>query len=130
MTSILSSITSAFESAGTMNQTKLANITAESAKKLRQKYPDRIPVVISNVDNRVTLKKHKFLVPLDLTVGQLVYIIRRHAEKIQQSDALFIFDLNDSSKNLKKVFNLEGIFNILYHSSISPERQIVISAAL
>ena len=32
------------------------------------------------------------------------------AAKSGKSDALFIFDLNDSSKNLKKVFNLEGIF--------------------
>ena len=32
------------------------------------------------------------------------------AAKSGKSDALFVFDLNDSSKNLKKVFNLEGIF--------------------
>ena len=91
MTSILSSITSAFESEGTMKQIKLANITSESAKKLREKYPDRIPVIIENVDNRVTLRKHKFLVPLDLSVGQLVYIIRKHANNLQPSEALFIF---------------------------------------
>ena len=120
MTSILSSITSAFESAGTMNQTKLDNITAESAKKLRQKYPDRIPVVISNVDNRVTLRKHKFLVPLDLTVGQLVYIIRRHAEKIQQSDALFIFvskkqvipPTSELIRNLYEEYNSDGFVKL------------------
>lgn len=32
------------------------------------------------------------------------------AAKSGKSDALFIFDLNNSSNNIKKVFNLEGIF--------------------
>ena len=91
MTSIFSSLTSALESSSSVSKTNLKQITKEAAEKLQAKYPDRVPVVITGMDSKITLNKKKYLVPLDLTVGQLVYIIRKNVKDLQPSEAIFIF---------------------------------------
>lgn len=65
--------------------------TAE-ANKIREKYPDRIPVIVerakgSDVDD---IDKRKFLVPKDLTVGQFVYVIRKRI-KLAPEQAIYVF---------------------------------------
>ncbi|KAL4592472.1 hypothetical protein LXL04_005468 [Taraxacum kok-saghyz] len=64
---------------------------AEAAR-IREKYPDRIPVIVekgerSDVPN---IDKKKYLVPADLTVGQFVYVIRKRI-KLSAEKAIFIF---------------------------------------
>merc|ERR1712168_1717072 len=64
---------------------------AES-KKIRQKHPDRIPVVVekaprSSIQN---IDKRKFLVPTDLTVAQFMYIIRKRIQ-LAPEKAMFLF---------------------------------------
>ncbi|PWA44323.1 hypothetical protein CTI12_AA516740 [Artemisia annua] len=64
---------------------------AEAAR-IRDKYPDRIPVIVekgerSDVPN---IDKKKYLVPADLTVGQFVYVIRKRI-KLSAEKAIFIF---------------------------------------
>lgn len=51
---------------------------AES-QRLRIKYPDRIPIVVSKGKDCVlpNLSKNKFLVPSDLTVAQFMFVIRK-----------------------------------------------------
>ncbi|ELU40742.1 Atg8 domain-containing protein [Rhizoctonia solani AG-1 IA] len=65
------------------------------AERIRQKYPDRIPVssVICEKADRTdipTIDKKKYLVPSDLTVGQFVYVIRKRI-KLAPEKAIFIF---------------------------------------
>ncbi|EFJ10443.1 hypothetical protein SELMODRAFT_233421 [Selaginella moellendorffii] len=64
---------------------------AESSK-IRQKYADRIPVIVEKAprSNLPAMDKPKYLVPADLTVGQLVYIINRRLS-LSPGQALFIF---------------------------------------
>jgi GABA(A) receptor-associated protein len=61
---------------------------------LEQKYPNRIPVIVepgtSKTNQLPALDKRKFLVPADLTISQLVYIIRRRV-RLGESDAIFIY---------------------------------------
>jgi GABA(A) receptor-associated protein len=59
---------------------------------MRNKYPDRIPVICEkNGNNRVPeIDKKKYLVPSDLTVGQFIYIIRKRL-KLSSDQAIFIF---------------------------------------
>ncbi|KAK1436295.1 hypothetical protein QVD17_02074 [Tagetes erecta] len=64
---------------------------AEAAR-IREKYPDRVPVIVekgeqSDVPN---IDKKKYLVPADLTVGQFVYVIRKRI-KLSAEKAIFIF---------------------------------------
>lgn len=64
----------------------------EEATNVRIKYPDRAPVIIerlhgSDIDD---LDKRKFLVPSDLTIGQLIWIIRKRV-KLPAEKALYVY---------------------------------------
>jgi GABA(A) receptor-associated protein len=60
--------------------------------RIRAKYPNRVPVIVERgYESTVTLiDKCKYLVPSDLTCGQLIYMIRMRI-KLQPEDALFMF---------------------------------------
>lgn len=64
---------------------------AES-KKIRSKYPDRIPVVVEKAPRSSIqdIDKRKFLVPSDLTVAQFMYIIRKRIQ-LPPEKAMFLF---------------------------------------
>lgn len=80
-----------------MNQSEFRNLIPyeqrhQETKKIIEKYPDRIPCIVENAKNCSLPKqdKKKFLVPKDLTMGQLLYIIRRKF-KLAPTKAVFIF---------------------------------------
>ena len=54
------------------------------------KYPDKIPLIIEATNNAPKMQKKKFLVPTNLTVGQLIFIIRKRV-KLDKSESIFIF---------------------------------------
>ncbi|KAF7138157.1 hypothetical protein RHSIM_Rhsim07G0106600 [Rhododendron simsii] len=64
---------------------------AEAAR-IREKYSDRIPVIVEKAERSdiPTIDKKKYLVPADLTVGQFVYVIRKRI-KLSAEKAIFIF---------------------------------------
>ncbi|CAN0908527.1 Autophagy-related protein 8f [Linum grandiflorum] len=65
---------------------------AEAAR-IREKYPDRIPVIVEKAERSEIPnidKKNRYLVPSDLTVGQFVYVIRKRI-KLSAEKAIFIF---------------------------------------
>jgi GABA(A) receptor-associated protein len=65
----------------------------EESSNIRDRYPDRIPVIIerSNAASQVPLiDKIKYLVPNDLTVYHLSYIVRKRL-KFRDQDALFLY---------------------------------------
>ena len=60
--------------------------------RIRQKYPDRLPVIVekrpgSDIQD---IDKHKYLVPNDLTIGQFVYVIRKRI-RLSPDKAVFVF---------------------------------------
>ena len=63
------------------------------AIKLRNKHPDRIPVIVDRArKDDPQLDKHKYLVPSDLTMGQFIMIIRKRLkEQLPPEKALFWF---------------------------------------
>eukprot|EP00882_Tetradesmus_deserticola_P000304 GHRQ01000337.1.p2 GENE.GHRQ01000337.1~~GHRQ01000337.1.p2 ORF type:complete len:137 (+),score=55.97 GHRQ01000337.1:206-616(+) len=67
---------------------------AEAAR-IRDKYPDRIPVIVEKAEKSdiPDIDKKKYLVPSDLTVGQFVYVIRKRI-KLSPEKAIFIFVKN------------------------------------
>ncbi|KAL5551132.1 hypothetical protein UlMin_001308 [Ulmus minor] len=69
----------------------LENRRAE-ATRIRAKYPDRIPVIVEKAEKSdiPSIDKKKYLVPADLNVGQLVYVIRKRI-KLGAEKAIFIF---------------------------------------
>lgn len=67
--------------------------TNESVR-IREKFPGRIPVIVERSKSTISIIPHidkeKFLVPGDLTVSQLVHIIR-HRIELSSEMALFIY---------------------------------------
>ena len=65
----------------------------DEADRILQKYPDRIPVIVSRstkCSDVAAIDKNKFLVPSDLTVGQFQYVIRKRLS-LTPDKALFLF---------------------------------------
>ena len=64
---------------------------AESGRTLA-KYPDRVPIIVQKKANcdLADLEKSKYLVPVDMTLGQFVYVIRRRI-RLESAKALFVF---------------------------------------
>ncbi|XP_004244570.2 autophagy-related protein 8f isoform X1 [Solanum lycopersicum] len=62
------------------------------ASRIREKYTDRIPVIVEKAERSdiPNIDKKKYLVPADLTVGQFVYVIRKRI-KLSAEKAIFIF---------------------------------------
>jgi len=61
------------------------------SSKIREKYPDRIPVICEkDPKSKIgSIDKTKYLVPADLTITQFSYIIRKKLE-LEKSKALFL----------------------------------------
>ena len=58
-----------------------------------KQHPDRIPVVVECSDKLHVLhplKKNKFIVPYELTLGQFIFIIRKHMQ-LDPVHAIFVF---------------------------------------
>ena len=63
------------------------------AAHIKQKYPDRVPVIIARSPTSTSvpeIDKRKYLVPTDLTIGQFIYVIRRRI-RLGPQQALFVF---------------------------------------
>ena len=59
---------------------------------IMQKYTNRIPVYVykHKKSKFEDISKHKFLVPKDITVGQFIYIIRKHLT-LRPDQGIFLF---------------------------------------
>jgi GABA(A) receptor-associated protein len=64
------------------------------AKRIMSKYNDRIPIICEKSKNAgkdcPLIDKKKYLVPIDLTFAQFVYVIRKRL-KLGSEKAMFIF---------------------------------------
>ena len=90
----------------TLNERKLKSFS------MKQQYPDRIPVIVEvskKVKNpNLKLDKIKYLIPLDITLGQLSGILRKRL-KVDSTKALFFFINN-------KNFPITTILSTIYES--------------
>jgi GABA(A) receptor-associated protein len=64
----------------------------QESNKIRQKYPDRIPVIVQKVEgsNIEKIDKRKYLVPADITAAQFMWIIRKRIN-LPSERAIFLF---------------------------------------
>uniref|UniRef100_A0A8C9Y9H2 Gamma-aminobutyric acid receptor-associated protein-like 2 n=1 Tax=Sander lucioperca TaxID=283035 RepID=A0A8C9Y9H2_SANLU len=63
-----------------------------TSAKIRNKYPDRVPVIVEKVSGSqiVDIDKRKYLVPSDITVAQFMWIIRKRIQ-LPSEKAIFLF---------------------------------------
>lgn len=94
------------------------------SSRIKSKYPNRIPIICEkNINCDVpNIDKNKYLVPVDLTVGQFLYVIRKRI-KLNPEKALFLFINNTipaTSQLLSQIYkdyqNEDGFLYIIYSS--------------
>lgn len=66
------------------------SINSEYVLKLLRKHPDKVPVIFIPSSNTPEINKRKFIIPRDLLVAQLLYIIRQKI-KLEPEKAIFLF---------------------------------------
>lgn len=77
----------------THKESKPLEARQASAVSLRANHPDRVPVIVEKRvgdESLPDIDKKKFLVPVDLTIGQFVYVIRKRI-KLTPEQAIFLF---------------------------------------
>lgn len=81
------------------------------SKKMKEKYSDRIPIILDRhpkSSTTISMKSRKYLVPLDFTVAQFIYVIRKKCS-IRSDLALFLFTKNQiipmSSQFISIIYN-------------------------
>jgi len=69
---------------------------SDAIKRLKEKYPDRIPLIIT--DENKKNKPLKLLVPSDLTIMNILVIIRRRTH-LNQKESIYLFAYKNKNKN-------------------------------
>ena len=61
-------------------------------ERILEKHPDRVPVYVNKKEgsNVEEIKRHKYLVPKDMTMGNFIYVLRKNIT-LKPSQALFVF---------------------------------------
>lgn len=73
--------------------TKSLEDRKNKSKKLIETYPDRVPVIVSKLSKlnpRGNLLKSKFLCPRDLTIGQLIHVVRKFLDGVGETQSIFL----------------------------------------
>ena len=66
-------------------------IIRKEVELIREKYPNYIPIIVRTRDDTIVLKKRKFLVGGDITIGQFISILRKKMENLKASESIFLF---------------------------------------
>ena len=67
------------------------NISQNAINMLLLKYPSKRPFIVKPADkNQPNISKNKYLVPLEITISEFVYILKKRIT-IKHNDAIFIF---------------------------------------
>ena len=64
----------------------------KEGNRMLRNYPDKLPVICERSKSEKVIEnidKNKFLVPVDLTLGQFIYVIRKRLN-LKASQALFL----------------------------------------
>jgi GABA(A) receptor-associated protein len=79
----------------------------EEFRKFKEKYPNKIPVFVRRgeycCDNVPELQKRKFIVPLNITAGDFIIILRNYME-LPIDVPLFLF-INDTLVNTRALIS-------------------------
>jgi GABA(A) receptor-associated protein len=85
---------------------------SSESSRIMKKYTDRIPIICEKNPRDVrtpNIDKHKYLVPIDLTVGQFMYVIRKRL-RILNGDAIFLF-VGDKNNIVPIHITMDQVYN-------------------
>lgn len=81
----------------------------QESERIREKYPDRLPIIVKKDKNCILqdIDKEKYLVPKDMSLSQFMFVIRKRIH-LDPATALFIL-INGNLINGTKI--MDNIFN-------------------
>lgn len=74
-------------------------------KKIKEKYPDKLPLFVSKYNIYGKITKHcyiKFLMQNDMTIGNLMYILKKRL-KLSENDSVYFYVVYYDAKRENKV---------------------------
>jgi len=76
-------------------KTHTFNDRYKESTRVREKYPDRIPIIVERAKNSrlPEIDKSKYLTPGDISMGQFTHVVRKRLN-ISQEKAIFLFTGN------------------------------------
>ena len=98
------------------------DLRINEAERMLRKYPTRVPVIL-NCSKNVTIKKRKYLVPIEITCGQFLYILRKYMD-VKPEQAIFIFVNNilpTTSDTIGNVYNTHKNEDLFLYVFITKE---------
>ena len=96
----------------------------KESSRLLEKYPERVPVIIERSENSkhlTIIDKNKYLVPKELTMSQLLWVIRKRM-RIRKDQAVFLLSESgtvfSSTEHISSVYennkDLDGLLYLRY----------------
>jgi GABA(A) receptor-associated protein len=86
---------------------------AQEAQRMRQRYPDRVPVICerSIYSELPEIKKHKFVVPGEMLCGEFKYIVHKQIAEamggsLKMEQTIYIFVNGDAPKTSTRMWEL------------------------
>ena len=78
----------------------------DEAARILKKYPNRVPVIVeTNKHSPLEIDKCKYLVPKHITVGEMIFIIRKRIS-ITPEQSIFLFINNNIPSSTKTLIEL------------------------
>lgn len=63
----------------------------QESEQMKRRFPDRVPIIVERRKPTIPeIDKHKFMVPLEMTAAQFIFVIRKRLQMKAES-ALFLF---------------------------------------
>ena len=80
----------------------------QESERIREKYPDRLPIIVKKDKNCILqdIDKEKYLVPKDMSLSQFMFVIRKRIH-LDPATALFILingNLINGTKIMSDIF--------------------------
>jgi GABA(A) receptor-associated protein len=106
----------------TITEHQKDNFNKEYTDRLLKKYPDKVPIIFLTASNTPLIDKRKFLIPRDLIISQLIYVIRKKIN-LSPEKALFLHiekSMPNSNMLVSEAYELykekNGILYVTYSS--------------
>jgi hypothetical protein len=64
--------------------------------KIRSTHPNSIPSIVETSNSSIGLRKHKFIIPFDISVAQFMMSVRKHIDTMNDKEALFFMTVSDN----------------------------------
>ena len=88
----------------------------DTSNKIMQKYTNRVPISV-DCTNKIELDKKKYIVSIDLTIGEFLYTIKKRI-KLESHESIFLLTNNmllNNTENINSVYSkFKAVDGFLY----------------